>query len=174
MAHRISPGPAVVRSWARLHLRSNSMKGPLRTRLLRGEAGAALIELAFLTPLFLVLLLGAYDFGRIFYLEMDIASAAQAGALYGSQNPSDTTGITTVVNDNKPSVSDLTLNAPTVAYGCECPDGSNYAAGTGSCPSQSTCSGAISVCRVDVTVTGTYKPIFPWPGVPSSMTVSNK
>lgn len=150
------------------------MKVPICTRFLRGESGAALIELAFLAPLFLVLLLGTFDFGRAFYLEMGLASGAQAGALFGSQNPTDTTGISTVTSNNVPGGSDLTVNTPTVAYGCECPDGSHYGAGTGSCPSTSTCSGLSSVCRVDVTVTGTYTPLFPWPGLPSSMTFTSK
>lgn len=147
------------------------MKVPVWTRLLRGESGAALIELAFLTPLFLVLLLGAFDFGRAFYLEMGLASGAQAGALFGSQYPTDTTGISTVTSSNVPGGSDLTVNSPTVAYGCECADGTNYSA---SCASKPSCSGSTEVCRVDVTVTGTYTPLFPWPGLPSSMTFTSK
>lgn len=150
------------------------MKVPVCTRLLRGESGAALIELAFLTPLFLVLLLGAFDFGRAFYLEMGLASGAQAGALFGSQYPTDTTGISTVTSSNVPSGSDLTVNSPTVAYGCECSDGSNYAASSSSCTATCKAAGLDEVCRVDVTVTGTYTPLFPWPGLPSSMTFTSK
>ena len=150
------------------------MKGPVCIQLLRGESGAALLELAFLAPLFLVLLLGAFDFGRAFYLEMGLASGAQAGALYGSQYPKDTTGISNMATNNTPSVSDLSIGTPTVAYGCECPDGSHYSASDASCPSTSTCSGLTTVCRVDVSMTGTYTPVFPWPGLPSSMTFSSK
>lgn len=147
------------------------MKKRIRFHLLRDERGASLVELAFVLPLFPLLLFGAIDFARAFYLSVEVAGAAQAAALYGSQNPQDTTGMQNAAMDDAPNVPNLSAGTPT--YGTECPDGSLYTAGASTVPSTSSCSGQTGVFRVNVTVTGTYSPFIPWPGVPSSMTLSS-
>jgi Flp pilus assembly protein TadG len=150
------------------------MKKRNRFHLLRDEHGASLLEMAFVLPLFLLLLFGAVDFGRAYYLSMEIAGAAHAAAMYGAQsvtNMTDTTGMENVAKDDAPNVPNLSVGTPT--YGCECATdttGSTYSA---SCSTPPTCSGNNEVYRVNVTVTGTYTPIFPWPKIPSSMTLSN-
>lgn len=129
------------------------------------------MELAALLPLFALLLLGAVDFGRAYYLETEIAGAGQAAAAYGSQNPTDTTGMQNEAKDDAPNVP--TLQVTNASYGCECAtdtSGSTYSA---SCSSAPTCAGNNEVYRVNVTVTATYKPLFPWPGIPSSMAFSS-
>jgi Flp pilus assembly protein TadG len=149
------------------------MKKRNRFDLLRGEHGASLVELALLLPLFPLLLLGAVDFGRAFYLQMELAGAVHAAAMYGSQNPSDTAGMKTVAQDDAPNVPGLTVNTPT--YGRECSDGTSYSAGPGTMPA---CTGLTGVYRVNVTVTATYTPLFPWSWagmgrIPSSFTFSS-
>lgn len=145
------------------------MEKRIRFHLLRDERGASLVELAFVLPLFPLLLFGAIDFARAFYLSVEVAGAAQAAALYGTQNPTDTTGMQNAAKDDAPNVPNLSAGTPT--YGTECPDGSLYTAGTSTMP---TCSGTTTgVYRINVTVTGTYSPLIPWPGVPSSMTLSS-
>jgi Flp pilus assembly protein TadG len=139
-----------------------------RFHLLRDEQGASLIELAFMLPLFPLLLFGAVDFGRAFYLSIEVAGAAQAAAAYGSQNPTDTTGMQNAAQDDAPNVPNLSAGTPT--YGCECSDGTNYSA---SCSTTPSCPSNNEVYRVNVTVTGTYSPLIPWPGVPSSLPVSS-
>jgi len=139
-----------------------------RFHLLRGEHGASIVELAMLLPLFPLLLLGGIDFARAYYLELELAGAVHAAAAYGSQNPTDTTGMQTAAQDDAPNVPNLSVETPT--YGCECSDGSNYSA---SCSTTPSCPTNNEVYRVNVTVTGTYKPIFPWPGIPSSMSFSS-
>lgn len=138
-----------------------------RFHLLRDENGASLIELAFVLPLFPLLLFGALDFARAFYVSVEIVGAAQAAALYGSQNPTDTTGMQTAAQDDAPDVPNLSVG--THSYGTECSDGTSYTANTSTMP---TCSGTTKVYRVNVTVTGTYSPLIPWPGVPSSMSLT--
>src|ERR1035438_6177298 len=100
--------------------------------LLSNEDGASLVELALVFPIFVLLLLGSVDFGRAYYLSTEVAGAAHAGALYGSRNPTDTTGITTAAQDDAPDVSNLSVATPT--YGCECADGSSYSASCGTIP----------------------------------------
>jgi len=140
------------------------MKRRNRFRLLGDESGAGLVELAFVLPLFPLLLFGAVDFGRAFYLSVEVAGAAQAAAVYGAQNPTDTTGMQTAAQEDAPDVPNLSVGTPT--YGTECSDGTNYTASTSVMPS---CPGTTAVYRVNVKVTATYSPWFPWPGIPSSI-----
>lgn len=143
------------------------MKKRNRFHLLRDEDGASLVELAFVLPLFPLLLFGALDFARAFYVSVEIAGAAQAAALYGSQNPTDTTGMQNAAQDDAPNVPNLSVG--THSYGTECSDGTHYTANTSTMP---TCTGTTAVYRVNITVTGTYSPLIPWPGVPSSMSLT--
>ncbi len=147
------------------------MKKRLRFNLLRDEHGASLVETALVLPVFLLLLFGAVDFGRALYLQIEIAGAAHAGAMYGARNPTDTTGMSTVATDDAPNVPNLSVSTPT--YGCECAiANSTYVA---NCPasSQPSCSTSNLVYLVKVTVTGTYTPLFPWPGIPHSISFSS-
>ncbi|MGO9436884.1 MAG: TadE/TadG family type IV pilus assembly protein [Terracidiphilus sp.] len=144
------------------------MKKRTRFHLLRDEHGASLVELAFVLPLFPLLILGAVDFGRAFYLSTEIVGAAQAAAAYGSQSPTDTTGIQNAAKDDAPDVPSLSAGTPT--SGTECSDGTQY---TTNISATLSCGSATQVQRVNVTITGTYKPWFPWPGLPSSMTLSS-
>jgi Flp pilus assembly protein TadG len=144
------------------------MKSGNRLSVSRGEEGTSLVELAILAPMFLLLLVGAIDFGRAYYLSVELAGAAHAAALYGSENPTDTAGMKTTAEDDAPDVPDLSVGTPT--YGCECADGSGYSA---NCQTAPTCASNNEVYRVNVTVTATYNTLLPWPGIPSSMSFSS-
>ena len=50
----------------------------------RSDRGGAIIELVVLSPLLLVLVFGAGDFGRIMYYAITLTNSARAGAAYGS------------------------------------------------------------------------------------------
>ena len=144
------------------------MKKPIQCDLLRGECGASLVEMALLMPLFMLLLLGTIDLGRAFYLAMEVAGAAHAAAVYGAQNPTDTAGMQYAAQYDAPNVPNLTVTNAT--YGCECSDGTSYSL---SCASIPTCTGLTEVYRIDITVTATYSPLVPWPGIPSSISLSS-
>src|ERR1022692_3282709 len=79
---------------------------------LRKEAGQALVELALVVPVFTVLLIGAAEFGRLAYADIEVCNAARAGAAYASQNhvTADTTDATNLANINKA----VTQDAPNV------------------------------------------------------------
>jgi len=51
----------------------------------------ALVEFALLLPLLLVLIIGAMDLGRVFYIKIVLTNAAREGANYLSRNPADYT-----------------------------------------------------------------------------------
>ena len=54
---------------------------------LRSEAGQSLVELAFVTPLLLLLALGVIEMGRYMYIGILVGNAARAGAAYGAAQP---------------------------------------------------------------------------------------
>jgi Flp pilus assembly protein TadG len=141
--------------------------------LCKADHGASLVELALVTPILFLLLMGAVDFGRAYYVGLEVADAAHAGAEYGSQNPSSTAGITAAARQSAPNLSNLTVTPPT--WGCECSDGSSY---TASCTTTPTCKetairGSNVVNRVQVTTSSAYTTVIPWPFIPSSITLSD-
>ncbi|WP_263356077.1 TadE/TadG family type IV pilus assembly protein [Acidicapsa ligni] len=138
------------------------------SKLLRRRDGSSLIETAFLMPMLLLILAGAVDFGRAYYLSNEISSAAHAGAVYGTVYLPDDAGVQTAAQLDAPDIAGLTVTA---THGCECFDGSSVIVNCATPPSVSTCSGNNYVNYVQVTTSTTYTPLFPYPGIPSSFTL---
>jgi Flp pilus assembly protein TadG len=141
------------------------------TRWADDECGASIVEMAFLLPILLLLLIGLIDFGRAYYLSTEVSSAASAGALYGCQNTAaaqDTTGIKSAAIADAPNVSGLTV--PTVSVVCEC-SGSTASV---SCTTPGCSSSSHMIEWLTVGTSATYKPLFPYPGIPSSITLSGQ
>lgn len=144
------------------------MKGTQQIRrLLRFEHGSSIAELALVMPLLMLILLGGIDFSRAYFLSIEVAGASQAGAQFGIQNREDTTGIEAAATDDAPNVPSLTVSTPT--WGCECSDGTHSST---NCTTTPTCS-TNEVYWVTVTTSATYSPVFPWPHIPSSLTLSH-
>ena len=59
---------------------------PLSRRRER-SLGQSLVEFALIVPIFLLILAGTVDLGRLFYAFIAVENAAKEGALYGSGNP---------------------------------------------------------------------------------------
>lgn len=148
------------------------MRFSVPIKLLRSDSGSSLIEAAVLAPVLLLLLLGAADFGRGYYLAEEVAGAAHSGAEYAIQNPgnfsNNATGIETAAKDDAPDVPDLHVATPT--WGCECSDGTSYSASCASVPSSCTTNW---VYKITVTASAGYTPLFPWPGIPTSIALSS-
>ena len=136
--------------------------GPRRTARLRSQTGASLIELAFVIPLLLLLALGAIDFGRAYYLSIEVVNAARAGVQYGVKNSADIAGMQAAAVADAPDVPGLTAVA---TAGCEC---SESTVGVTPCTSPPACDGTSGpsylVNYVQVNTTATYSPLIPWPG----------
>lgn len=148
------------------------MKRSRFSSLLRCQSGQNLVEAAIVLPILVALLAGAIDFGRAYYVCVELKAAAHAGALYGSQYPSDSAGMKAAATSNAPDLSsDATFAVSTPTIGCECSDHTNVNSPcpTGTLPS---CSSSTLVYYVSVTTSITYKPLLPWPGIPSSSTLS--
>ena len=132
-----------------------------------GTEGSSFVELAIVLPMFFLMFVPAVDIGRAFYAYIEVASAAQAGAAYGMQNPSDVSGMQSAAIAGTINLPNVTSTA---SYGCECSDGTSSVASCSSTPSCST----NYVNYVDVTASSTYGPIFNYPGLPSSMNISRE
>lgn len=59
----------------------------------KNESGQSLVELTLSFTVIMILLAGAMDFSLALFQYMTILDAAQEGAVYGSINPGDVTGI---------------------------------------------------------------------------------
>jgi|SRR5690348_1792498 len=146
----------------------------------RAEHGQTLLEVALLTPLLLLLLLGVIEMGRYAYISILVSNAARAGTAYAAQSlpqSADTNGIQTAADNdflkNGQQASDLTV---TSATSCGCDSAGTVAAAgcaTATNPTAGTCPGGGNwVVFVSVTASGTFNGLFSYPGIPSKMTIS--
>jgi Flp pilus assembly protein TadG len=144
----------------------NELKAALR-RIRTECEGASFVELAIVLPMFLLMLVPAVDIGRALYASIEISSAAEAGAMYGLQNPGDIAGMQMASTGSASNLSGVTSTA---TYGCECSDGSSPVA---QCTSTPTCTYNY-VTYIDVVATVPYATTFRYPGLPSSMNITRE
>src|SRR5271163_1698666 len=88
---------------------------------IRGDVGQAFVELALVLPIFLLLLVGAAELGRIAYASIEVSNAARAGAAYGAQShitASDIGGIQLAVTAD--AGVDITSISATATQSCSC------------------------------------------------------
>jgi Flp pilus assembly protein TadG len=137
---------------------------------LKRDRGASLAEFALLLPLLGLLLFGVIDFGRAFYLGIELNNAAYTGALYGVQNRTDITGMEKTATAD---AADFTGMTAVATQGCECSDGTNVVSSACTTSTLPTCgTGTSVVFFVTVTTTGTYTTIIPWPRIPSTLALT--
>lgn len=125
----------------------------------------ALIETAVVLPFLMLLVAGAFDFGRAYYASLEVASAAESGAQYGLQNITNLAGMQNAAKLDAPDVSGLSATA---TYGCECSDGSSASP---SCASTPTCTYTV-VNYVQVTTTASFQSTVSYPGIPATIPLS--
>jgi len=147
------------------------------------QSGQALVELAFLLPALILLLLGVIEIGRYAYISILVGNAARAGTAYGAQSlvtSADTTGITAaaVADFNNNGQDPTTLQVPAANQVTTCGCDSSGSIVTANCdpqinPSAGTCTGGAHwVVTLAVTASGTFSSLFSYPGIPSPLTIS--
>ncbi len=138
------------------------------TRMGRSDRGSSLVEMALLTPLLVLLVFGAGDFGRVMYYAITMGQAARAGAAYGSQSTgyaTDTNGIRLATEEEAQNLGAITVTPQLV---CECPSGTVVACTTASCATY-----GAPLAFVQVTATTTFTPLSAlYPGIPNSTTLT--
>jgi Flp pilus assembly protein TadG len=143
--------------------------------LLTTSGGAAAVEFALVaTFLIIPLTIGLYDFGTVLFRQMEVGSAARAGAGYAAFcGCFNSTNITNAVQNA--TATGLTVTAtPAPSQACICPDGT-LASTLGSSATPPNCGGTdcsahgggFDSAYVTVNAQATYNPIFPYPGVPT-------
>jgi Flp pilus assembly protein TadG len=136
--------------------------------ILEGEAGQNLVEFAVVTPVLLLLLVGAVEVGRLAYLGMLVQNAARAGVQYGSQSlatAADNTGMQNAALNDGQNISGLTAAA---SHYCTCADGSSSSCAAGDC------SGSHMLVYVQVNTTGQFQPLIHCPGLPSTYVLNGQ
>lgn len=133
-----------------------------------GTDGAAAVELAVVAPTLILMIMGAWDFGRAFQENARLESAARAGAqfgVYSIANAADTAGIVLAARtDAGDHNSELTITAAQV---CECADGSSV-------DCSATCTGEAPRLYISVQVGEQFSTLFPYPGISNPITLSQQ
>jgi Flp pilus assembly protein TadG len=85
----------------------------------RDNRGQALVEVALMAPLYLGIVLGAFELGQMAHDSIEVQNAARAGSSYGSVNVANATSADVVqaAKNDAPDLSTLTASAST---GCVC------------------------------------------------------
>jgi PKD repeat protein len=89
--------------------------------------GQSLVEFAIVLPVFMLLLLIAVDFGRLFFSYVQISNATREGAAYAAAEPTDLVGIQAAVARERSVQSQRGENALTVTASCSDTAGSPIA-----------------------------------------------
>jgi len=79
------------------------------------ERGQSLVELAISFMVIALLLSGAVDLGRAYFVLIALRDAAQEGAIYASMKPTDTTGIETRIEESSSGPIDF-ANDPNLTF----------------------------------------------------------
>jgi len=140
-----------------------------RTRLVTKsvETGQTLLEVALLTPLLLLLLVGIFEVGRFAYYSIEVSNAARAAVQYGAQSladAKDTPKISLAATNDSPDLSGLTVNSTVLCACSESP--SSYVP----CPALG-CTGH-PVVFIQVDTNATITPFFHYPGFPTTFPVN--
>jgi Flp pilus assembly protein TadG len=138
---------------------------------IRGDSGQSFVELALVLPIFVLLLLGAAEFGRLAYMAIEVSNAARAGVAYGAQNhitASDTMGMQLAATNDGSNVA--TLNA-SASHFCQC-----SGTGTSTCASGDCTAGTDNRILefVQVNTTAAVDPLIHVPGLPTTYTLTGK
>jgi Flp pilus assembly protein TadG len=136
-------------------------------RVRKRRQGSALVELALISPLLLLLLAGVLNYGFALRTATAVATAAQAGARYGSTGPAqanDAAGIRAAALNSAPNISGITVNS---TVSCQCPGG-----GAVSC--SGSCGSGKMLMYVQVAASANAATFFSYTGLPFAGTVQAK
>jgi Flp pilus assembly protein TadG len=126
--------------------------------------------MALLTPILLLLLVGAIEIGRFAYYGIEASNAARAGVQYGAQSLADSkdlAGITLAARNDAPEISRLSVSSEDR---CAC---SNSPSSFVGCPARN-CSSGHPLVFLEVDTTAQIQPLFHYPGLPSTFAATGK
>lgn len=150
---------------------------------LQERRGSALVELALVLPLFLLLVVGTAEFGRVEYFSIQASNAARAGAAYAAQGTAfaastNLSAIQAAADNDAPNLTSIATLTVTPATVCQCDKAGVFTpTGTTESPAAAA-SSCLSPGRVinyvQVNTSAPVSTMFSWPGFPSSLTVKGQ
>jgi hypothetical protein len=159
------------------YLINSEKEGPPMFRgHLQEDKGQAFVELALVLPIFILLLVGAAEIGRLAYASIEVSNAARAGVAYAAQNHTtaqDATNIQLAATSDAPNLTTITA---TPTYSCSCESTAGVFTAPGDCSGISTAAGSCPspsriVLYVQVTTSAPMNTMFHYPGIPNSITL---
>ena len=133
--------------------------------------GQAFVELALVMPVFVFLIIGAAEIGRLAYASVEVSNAARAGVSYGAQNhatAADTTHIQLAATQDAPDVTSLTAQATQT---CSCANGTTLTSITCSSAGTTCVTPSHIVVYLQVNTTAPVNTLFNFPGIPATVTL---
>lgn len=141
--------------------------------LVERDDGAAAVEMALVSWLFLLLMFGIYDFGTLFVDAMQVQHATQAGADFVFDEYTDTgtvslTAIQAAVNGSSPLAVTISADpARSSAPWCGCPDSAGTTVQSVSC--DSSCPTGIGTYFSIIGSAPSQRTIGSWAGFPPTL-----
>jgi len=140
------------------------------------DRGQAFVELALVFPVFILLLVGAVEVGRLAYASVEVSNAARAGVSYAAQSSAtaaDTTNIQLAAIQDAPNITSLSASA---SRACSCESSAGVITAFSSCSSAITnlvsCPSPSRIIQyVQVQTTAPVATLFHFPGIPATMTL---
>jgi len=137
----------------------------------QNEKGVAAVEFALIAPILMMILIGIIDFGMYINQKMHLENTARAAAEYVMKGGDEADVQSNVINvtDRLKVENEEDLNVEMENL-CECDSGVKI-----SCSAASVCSSSGTGYKrrfFTVRINMNYSTIFPYPGFPSSMTLS--
>lgn len=151
---------------------ANKLSGTAnRHRRFRSDTGQSLVELALLFPIFILLLIGAAEFGRLAYAAIEVSNAARAGASYGSLSHNAASDFTNIERAATTDAANLTGVSASASNFCACSSGGTIVCSTAltSCPSP-----ARIIEYVQVNTSASFDPLFHLPGLPTTFPLTGQ
>jgi Flp pilus assembly protein TadG len=145
-------------------MRGAALRATTAARRHFAQRGQSVAEVALVTPMLLLLLLGAIEIGRFAYYGIEVSNAARAAVQYGAQSLADSkdiSGITQAAQRDAPEVPGLNVSA---SDRCAC---SNTPSSFVACPALR-CSSGHPLVFLQVDTTARIKPLFRYPGLSST------
>ena len=121
-------------------------------RQARSSRGQSLLELALITPVFLILVLGVIDYGRVYFAYVSVTNSARTGADYAAGSAEQAADVDAIRAAALTETSELLDTSPT---------NPSVAVSTGT--------DANGLEYADVTTTYTFNTLISWPGLPNSI-----
>ena len=137
---------------------------------LGNEFGTAFVELAFVIPMLLLMMMVTIEFGRLACFAIEVSNAAHAGTQYGSQSSTtavDNAGMVQAALNDGINLAPA-LNA-TAQHFCQCSSGSS----SPNCAATD-CSGSRVIEYVQVNTSTTISSLTQFPGIPTSFNLSGQ